>query len=76
MRVADRREDDEDDVKTVASDQKIADFMEAFPLGSTQWVVAADRSGRYAGLVFRRGRAFIDFEWRGTDIFNRGDAAP
>ena len=25
--------------------------MEAFPLGSTQWVVAADSSGRYAGLV-------------------------
>jgi len=39
------------DVKTVASDQKIAAFMEAFPLGSTQWVVAADPSGRYAGLV-------------------------
>src|SRR6185437_16066767 len=33
------------------SDQKIADFMEAFPLGSTQWVVATDSSGRYAGLV-------------------------
>jgi CIC family chloride channel protein len=39
------------DVKTVASNQKIADFMEAFPLGSTQWVVAAEPSGRYAGLV-------------------------
>ena len=39
------------DVKTVASDQKIADFMEEFPLGSTQWVVAADPAGRYAGLV-------------------------
>lgn len=39
------------DVKTVASDHKIADFMEEFPLGSTQWVVAADPAGRYAGLV-------------------------
>jgi CIC family chloride channel protein len=39
------------DVKTVGSDQKIADFMEAFPLGSTQWVVATDEAGRYAGLV-------------------------
>ncbi len=39
------------DVKTVSSGQKIADFMEEFPLGSTQWVVAADAAGRYAGLV-------------------------
>jgi chloride channel protein, CIC family len=39
------------DVKTVASGQKIVDFMEAFPLGSTQWVVAADPAGRYAGLI-------------------------
>ncbi|TAL80995.1 MAG: chloride channel protein [Beijerinckiaceae bacterium] len=39
------------DVKTVVSDEKIADFMEAFPLGSTQWVVAVDQSKRYAGLV-------------------------
>jgi chloride channel protein, CIC family len=39
------------DVKTVPADQKIVDFMEAFPLGSTQWVVAADPVGRYAGLM-------------------------
>ncbi len=39
------------DVRTVRSDQKIADFMEEFPLGSTQWVVATDPGGRYAGLV-------------------------
>ncbi len=39
------------DVRTVASDQKIADFMEEFPLGSRQWVVATDAAGRYAGLV-------------------------
>ncbi len=39
------------DVQTVMSDQKIADFMEEFPLGSRQWVVATDATGRYAGLV-------------------------
>ncbi|QXX75253.1 chloride channel protein [Methylovirgula sp. HY1] len=39
------------DVRTVMSYQKIADFMEEFPLGSRQWVVATDAAGRYAGLV-------------------------
>ncbi len=39
------------DVRTVRSDQKIADFMEEFPLGSMQWVVAVDMAGHYAGLV-------------------------
>lgn len=39
------------DVSTVTSDQTIAEFMEEFPLGSTQWVVAVDSAGRYAGLM-------------------------
>lgn len=39
------------DVRTTPSDQTIADFMEDFPLGSTQWVVSTDAKGRYAGLV-------------------------
>ena len=39
------------DVRTVTSAQKIAEFMEDYPLGSTQWVVASDSAGRYVGLV-------------------------
>lgn len=39
------------DVKTAPAGETIAAFMEEFPLGSTQWVVAADASDRYAGLV-------------------------
>jgi len=39
------------DVRTVDADQSIADFTEAFPLGSTQWVVATGEGDHYAGLV-------------------------
>ncbi|HTJ01431.1 MAG TPA: chloride channel protein [Methylovirgula sp.] len=39
------------DVKAVPLTEKIGAFMEAFPLGSTTWVVAKDGGGRYAGLV-------------------------
>jgi CIC family chloride channel protein len=39
------------DVKTVAADERVADFIEAFPLGSTQWVVVTDASNRYAGMI-------------------------
>lgn len=39
------------DVTSTRLDQTIAQFREAFPLGSTQWVVAVDAAGRYAGLV-------------------------
>jgi chloride channel protein, CIC family len=39
------------DVATARSDQSIAEFRDAFPLGSTQWVVAIGAAGRYAGLI-------------------------
>lgn len=39
------------DVATIRADQSIAEFREAFPLGSTQWVVGVGPAGRYAGLV-------------------------
>lgn len=39
------------DVKAAVVTDKIAAFMEDYPLGSTTWVVAKDGSGRYAGLV-------------------------
>jgi CIC family chloride channel protein len=39
------------DVKAAPMTEKIGEFMEEFPLGSTSWVVAKDGSGRYAGLV-------------------------
>ncbi len=39
------------DVAAMRLDQCIAAFREAFPLGSTQWVVAVDAAGRYAGLI-------------------------
>lgn len=39
------------DVKAISENQTISQFTEMFPLGSTQWVVAADADGRYAGLV-------------------------
>lgn len=39
------------DVKAAPMTEKIGAFMEAFPLGSTSWVVAKDGGGRYAGLV-------------------------
>jgi CIC family chloride channel protein len=40
------------EVDTTRSDMTIADFIKRFPLGSTQWVVATEPSGRYKGLVF------------------------
>ena len=39
------------DVRTAPLDTPIAAFREAFPLGSTNQVVAVDEDGRYAGMV-------------------------
>lgn len=39
------------DVAAAPFDQSIAAFRDAFPLGSTQWVVGVDAEGRYVGLV-------------------------
>ncbi len=39
------------DVRTVAADERVGDFVEAFPLGSTQWVVVTDPAQRYAGMI-------------------------
>jgi CIC family chloride channel protein len=40
------------DVAMARSDMKVAEFMERFPPGFTQWVVAIEPSGRYAGMIF------------------------
>ncbi|MGB6351128.1 MAG: chloride channel protein [Pseudolabrys sp.] len=39
------------DVRTTPVESPIATFREAFPLGSTNQVVAVDEDGRYAGMV-------------------------
>ena len=39
------------DVRTVSERMALAEFRRAFPLGSTQRVVATDAGGRYAGVV-------------------------
>ena len=39
------------DVRTAPADQPIAAFREAFPLGSTNQVIAVDEDGRYSGMV-------------------------
>ena len=39
------------DVRTTPVETTIATFREAFPLGSTNQVVAVDKDGRYAGMV-------------------------
>ena len=39
------------DVRTAPADQPLAAFREAFPLGSTNHVIAVDDDGRYAGIV-------------------------
>ena len=39
------------DVRTAPADQPVAAFREAFPLGSTNQVIAVDEEGRYAGVV-------------------------
>jgi CIC family chloride channel protein len=39
------------DVRTAPADQPVAAFREAFPLGSTNQVIAVDEEGRYAGMV-------------------------
>ncbi len=39
------------DVRTAAVETTIAAFREAFPLGSTNQVIALDEDGRYAGIV-------------------------
>jgi len=39
------------DVPVVCSDLSIAAFREQFPLGSLQWVLAADPQGHYAGII-------------------------
>jgi CIC family chloride channel protein len=40
------------DVEIARSDASLAEFQKLFPLGSTQWVVVLDASGRYEGIVF------------------------
>jgi CIC family chloride channel protein len=39
------------DVRTTPADQPVAAFREAFPLGSTNQVIAVDEDGRYAGMI-------------------------
>lgn len=39
------------DVRTVPADMTIADFLHAFPPGSTGQVIAVEDDGRYAGMV-------------------------
>lgn len=39
------------DVRRAPADQPLAAFREAFPLGSTNQVIAVDQDGRYAGMV-------------------------
>jgi chloride channel protein, CIC family len=39
------------DVRTVPAETQISAFREAFPLGSTNQVIAVDEDGRYAGMV-------------------------
>jgi CIC family chloride channel protein len=39
------------DVVTVMADMPLAEFRQAFPLGSAGQVIAVDEQGRYAGLV-------------------------
>jgi len=39
------------DVKTTSDRSTLADFRSAFPLGSTERVVAVDKAGRYSGMV-------------------------
>jgi CIC family chloride channel protein len=39
------------DVRTTPVESPISSFREAFPLGSTNQVVAVDEDGRYAGMV-------------------------
>ena len=39
------------DVRTTPVDAPVATFREAFPLGSTNQVIAVDEEGRYAGMV-------------------------
>jgi CIC family chloride channel protein len=39
------------DVRTTPAETSVAAFREAFPLGSTNQVVAIDEDGRYAGMV-------------------------
>ncbi len=39
------------DVRTVPVETQISAFREAFPLGSTNQVIAVDEDGRYAGMV-------------------------
>ena len=39
------------DVRTTPVESPVAAFREAFPLGSTNQVVAVDEDGRYAGMV-------------------------
>ena len=39
------------DVRTAPADQSVAAFREAFPLGSTNQVIAVDEDGRYTGMA-------------------------
>lgn len=39
------------DVRTARSDMRLAEFRQAYPLGSTSRVILADAEGRYAGII-------------------------
>jgi CIC family chloride channel protein len=39
------------DIKTVSDRSTLADFRGGYPLGSTERVVAVDRTGRYSGMM-------------------------
>jgi CIC family chloride channel protein len=40
------------DVETASSGMRLGEFRKLFPLGSAQWVIAADPLGQYKGMVF------------------------
>lgn len=55
------------DVKTVSERATLAEFRTAFPLGSTERVVAADKTGRYAGMMLVADAYQPDAETRSAD---------
>jgi CIC family chloride channel protein len=50
------------DMRTTPSESTVADFREAFPLGSTNYVIAVDQDGRYAGMVIVAEAHAIDLD--------------
>lgn len=55
------------DIRTVAERTSLAEFRIAFPLGSTERVVAVDKSGHYAGMMLVADAFQPDAEARSTD---------